>query len=139
MAPQPIFITATTKFTHYYCARTPKVHGWMSDRQNATSSILTSLRIFIFLLINLTLGSFISLAPLQKYCAMSSIYQALAIYITANMLYFSERNYMVSLIHSNKIKCRITWRDSEIEWGSHAKGVLQWPYGVWEVNAQKQS
>jgi len=99
MAPQPIFIAATAKFTRYYCAQTPKVHGWMSDRQNASrilecnlltklvSYTLTSLRIFIFLLINLTSGSFISLAPLQKYCAMSGIYGAQAIYITANTLY----------------------------------------------------
>ena len=43
MAPQPIFIAATAKFTRYYCAQTPKVHGWMSDRQNASRVLHTNI------------------------------------------------------------------------------------------------
>jgi len=43
MAPQPIFIAATAKFTRYYCAQTPKVHGWMSDRQNYSCVLHTNI------------------------------------------------------------------------------------------------
>ena len=98
MAPHLVFIAATSQnFARYHLvwARTPKVHGFfglsghLTDKMPAvghvftcwgptltsTFSLSSSLRIFIFLLIILTSDSFISFAPPENYCAMSSIYR----------------------------------------------------------------
>jgi len=89
MAPQPIFIAATAKFTRYYCARTPKVHGWMSDRQNASHVFHTNItQNFHFFVDKFEFGLiYFTCSTSEILCDVQYIYRALAIYITANTLY----------------------------------------------------
>ena len=93
MTPQPIFIAATAKFTCYYCAQTPKVHGFfgcLTDKMPAaTSSTLCNItQNFHFFVDKFDFGLiYFTCSTSEILCDVQYILGTGDIHITANMLY----------------------------------------------------